>query len=158
MKPLVRFGHVLGLVLFLGSILAFAVASSVPASGDLVGLAVARRIIGNGSIFLTMPGLALLVVSGAVLSAAGGDMRRGRVRVMAIAAAAIVANATLVVLPSVRSATALAQASLQAGSLDPLYHRAYMTESIAGGINIALTAVAALAGVWRPAGRPASTL
>lgn len=37
-----------------------------------------------------------------------------------------------------------AQRSLAAG-----YHRAYMTESVAGGVNILPTLLAAVEGIWR---------
>jgi hypothetical protein len=150
MTRVARVVHLLGLVLFLGSILAFAVASSVPGAGDLADLAVARRVISAGTAFLTLPGLTLLVASGTALlvttSRAWGEPWA---RVMALAAAAVVANTVLIVAPAVRSATALAEAAVVSGSLGPGYPQAYMTESVAGGINIVLTLVAMTAGVWR---------
>jgi hypothetical protein len=61
--------HLVGLVLFLGSIVTFAVASAVPAAGDLPSVAVARRVISNGTNYLTLPGLGLLLLSGLLLHA-----------------------------------------------------------------------------------------
>ena len=145
-----RLLHHLGLALFLGSILTFAVASGVPRSGDLADLFLARRIISAGTNVLTLPGLALLLMSGlGMVSLDRGRVKQTWVRVMLVAASVVVANAALVVLPAVASATALAASSAQAGRLVEGYQRAYLIESVAGGINIVLTLVAAIAGVWR---------
>jgi hypothetical protein len=95
------------------------------------------------------PGLALLIASGVVLVVTGSGMLRKRwVRIMVIAAAGIVGNGLLLVLPAVRPATQLAEASVAAGHLVAGYHHAYMRESLAGDVNIALGFVAMLAGVW----------
>lgn len=150
MPKAARFLHHLGLVLFLGSIFTFAVASGVPRSGDLAGLLVARKIISAGTTFLTLPGLALLLVSGLTLAAVDrGKLKELWVRVMLVAAILVLGNAALVVLPAVASTTSLAVSSVQAGHLVEGYHSAYVTESVAGGINILLALVAVAAGVWR---------
>ena len=149
MKQVMRFVHILGLVLFLGSILTFLVASSVGADGGVADLAVARRVISTGTSHLSLPGLALLIAAGVALVVTGsGMLKKWWVRVMAIAAAGIVANGFLVVLPAVHSATQLAEASVAAGHLVAGYHQAYVRESSAGDVNIALGFVAMLAGVW----------
>jgi hypothetical protein len=149
MRRVARLGHILGLVVMLGSILTFLVASSVGEKGGVVELAVARRIIGNGTTFLTLPGLVLLTVSGVALVATrSGALKRWPVRIMALAVAAIVGNGFLIVLPSVRLATELAEASLAAGQVVPGYQHAYRMESAAGAINIALVLVALIAGVF----------
>lgn len=159
MRQLARLGHIIGLVLLLGSILTFIVASGVGESGGVLELAVARRIISAGTAFLTLPGLALLVVSGAALVGMGtGMLRRTPVRIMLVAAAGIIANGVAVVLPAVRSATALAEASLAAGHRVAGYQHAYMTESVAGGLNVALVLVALVAGVFGPGGTRKASL
>ena len=145
-----RFLHHLGLALFLGSICTFAVASGVPRPGDLAALLVARQIISAGTHFLTLPGLALLLFSGLALAAVDhGRLKQTWVRVMLVVAILVVGNAALVVLPSVALATSLAAASVQAGSLVEGYEKAYLTESVAGSINVLLALLAVAAGVWR---------
>jgi hypothetical protein len=142
--------HLLGLVLFLGSIFTFAVASGVPASGDLPSLATVRRVISAGTTSLTLPGLFLLVASGAgLLRGRARLVRQAWLRVMLVAGLVIVANALLVVVPAVRSATSLAQEAVAAGQRPAGYARAYAVESAAGAANIVLALLATAAGVWR---------
>jgi hypothetical protein len=150
MSQVAKLVHLLGLALFLGSVLAFAVASSVPPSGDLGALVVARQVISAGTNALTLPGLCLLIVSGIGLAAANRHVvDQPWVRVMAAAALLIVANSVIFVIPAVRSATALAEAGVASGRLAGEYRLAYLTESVAGGVNILLAVAATVAGVWR---------
>jgi len=150
MRVALRLAHLIGLVLFLGSILTFIVASSVGGSGGLTSLVVARRVISAGTNVLTLPGLGLLVASGA-----GLVWRRLRWRdhhwlqVMTLAVSAIALNGVLFVVPSVRSATALAEESLRLGAVLPAYTHAYQLESTAGSLNVLLGLVAMVAGVVR---------
>jgi hypothetical protein len=149
MKQMARFVHTAGLVLLLGSILTFLVASSVGKSGVVVELAVVRRVIGRGTTCLTLPGLALLIASGVALVLTGSGMLKKRwVQVMAIATIGVVANGVLVVMPAVRAATDSAAASLAAGHLVAGYEQAFHRETFAGNINILLAVVAMIAGVW----------
>lgn len=124
-------------------------ASGVPVAGDLPGLGVARRVISAGTYFLTLPGLTLLLGSGIALVWGRARLLENRwLRIMLLAAGAIVVNTALVVLPAVRSATALAQEGAAAGRLAPSYARAYAIESSAGAVNVALTLVAMASGIW----------
>lgn len=75
---------------------------------------------------------------------------------MTAAGLLIVANTILIVLPAVGSATRLAQGSAGAGELAPGYWRAYMTESVAGGVNILLALAAMGAGISRFGARAAT--
>ena len=148
MRAALKFVHLIGLVLFLGSILTFIVASSVGSAGDLASLAVARRVISTGTNALTLPGLGLLIASGVGLAWGRLRLRDHRwLQVMALAVAAIALNGVLFVLPSVRSATALAEESRSRGTLSAAYGRAYALESSAGAVNVLLGLVAAAAGV-----------
>ncbi len=148
MRATLKFLHLIGLTLFLGSILTFIVASSVGNAGDLASLAVARRVISAGTNALTLPGLGLLIASGVGLTWGRLRLRDHRwLQVMALAVAAIALNGVLFVLPAVRSATALAEESRARGALSPAYTRAYVLESSAGGVNVLLGLVAMAAGV-----------
>jgi hypothetical protein len=145
-----KYLHLFGLALFVGSVLTFAVASGVPASGDLSSLAAARRVIAAGTFVLTLPALAVLVASG--IGLLWGRIHLAReawLRLMLLAAVAVVLNALLVVVPAARSATALAQAAAATGQLPGGYARAYAVESAAGGVNLMLALAAAACGVWR---------
>jgi hypothetical protein len=145
LRSILKLFHLIGLVLFLGTIFTFAVASAVPARGDFGSLAVARRIISAGTFSLTLPGLALLIISGIGMVWRRADLaRQGWVRTMALAGVVIAINAFLVVAPAVRAATALVEAAISAGALSAGYAKAYTIESVAGGVNI-LLALAAMA-------------
>ncbi len=148
MRATLRFVHLLGLVLLLGSIFTFVVASNVPAAGDVASLVVARRVISAGTNVLTLPGLGVLIVSGFGLAWRRLRFRDHRwLQVMALAAGAIAVNGYFFVLPAVRAATALAAESLAQGSVSAAYTRAFVAESNAGGVNVALALVAMVAGV-----------
>ncbi len=148
MRTTLRLVHLIGLVLFLGSILTFTVASSVPAAGDVASLVVTRRVISAGTNALTLPGLGLLVASGIGLTSRRLRLRDHRwLQVMTLAAALIILNGFLFVLPAVRRATALAEESLALGTVSAAYTRAYVAESSAGGVNVVLGLAAMVAGV-----------
>lgn len=68
---------------------------------------------------------------------------------MLLGAFITVVNALFVVVPTVCSATVLAQEAVTVGQLPVGYTRACTIESAAGGVNIVLTLVAAACGVWR---------
>jgi hypothetical protein len=66
--------------------------------------------ISTGTLYLTLPGLVLLIISGVGLAWRRADLaRQGWVRLMALAGAAIAIKAFMVVVPAVRTATALAE-------------------------------------------------
>jgi hypothetical protein len=148
MRKVLQFIHLIGLVLFLGSILTFVVASSVPAAGDVASLVVARRVISAGTNALTLPGLGLLIASGIGLTWGRLRLRDHRwLQVMVIATGLIALNGLLFVLPAVRSASALIEESRALGTLTEAYTRAYVLESSAGGVNVLLGLLAMVAGV-----------
>jgi hypothetical protein len=148
MRTSLRLLHLIGLVLFLGSILTFIVASSVPATGDVTSLVVARRVISAGTNVLTLPGLGLLIATGIGLMWRRLRLRDHRwLQVMALAAGLIALNGFLFVLPAVRRATALAEESLALGTVSAAYTRAYVAESSAGSVNVILGLAAMVAGV-----------
>jgi Predicted integral membrane protein (DUF2269) len=153
MRGALRLLHRVGFVAFLGSIATFAVASAVPAAGDLRGLAVVRRVISAGTSFLTLPGLGVLVLSGMALAWGRAGLARQRwLRIMALAGLVILANALLFVVPAERSATCLAEEGVAADGLPAGYARAYAVESAAGGLNVIVALLAMASGVLRPAG------
>ena len=148
MRRTLRFVHLIGLVLFLGSILTFIVVSSVPATWDVASLVVARRVISTGTNVLTLPGLGLLIGSGVGLTWGQLRVRDHRwLQVMVLAAGLIALNGFVFVLPAVRSASALIEEAQSLGTVTEAYTRAYVLESSAGSVNVILGLVAMVAGV-----------
>ncbi len=76
-------------------------------------------------------------------------VRQRWLSIMMVSALAIVFNALLVVVPAVRSATTIALQTVSAGRLPAGYARAYITESVAGGINIVPSLLAVASGMFR---------
>jgi len=137
-RNLLKVIHLLGLVTFLGSILVFILVSELNNHASLERLAAAREIISTGVLVFTLPGMWLAVLSGIALAYRSGRLRNGVVQLKAALSLLIVVNAHLMVVPNVTKATAVAQQSLQAGSLDPQYAHLYLMESVFGGVNVVL--------------------
>ncbi|MBL0337614.1 MAG: hypothetical protein IPP67_00060 [Rhodospirillaceae bacterium] len=67
MKSLKLF-HYLGLILFLGSIFLYILISGLTSHSSLENLVFSRQIIRTGTLFLTIPGLGLVVLSGLIMT------------------------------------------------------------------------------------------
>ncbi len=145
--------HLLGMVLFLGSIITFVLISARTEGASLQELAFARRIISAGTATLTLPGLWLLATTGLLL----GFLRYGPAHAVfqtkAFIALCVIANAHLLVMPAVEEATALARQSLLQGELLAAYNDAYLRESAFGAINVLLALTAAIIAIWRPSSK-----
>lgn len=145
MGKLLRILHHLGIVFFLGSIAVFTAVSIIVEGRSLTDLVFAREIIKTGTYFITLPGLAIFYISGAVITLkeyrAPGYFWLSIKKVLNVV---IILNTIIFVLPAVNSALELAKESLLKGELVPEYNSAYMKESIAGGVNV-LLALAAIA-------------
>jgi len=145
----IKLAHLLGLVLYLGSIVTFVVISSLIEHAGLEHIALGRKIISTGTDVLTLPGMWVLAFSGIWMGYTryGFSQRFSRLKLLIVILIAV--NTYLFVLPSVTEATKLAEMSLAQGSLIPGYKNAYIRESIFGGINVLLTISAVVVGVWR---------
>jgi hypothetical protein len=144
-----KFLHIAGLVIFLGSIPAFIVVSALLDNASLENRAFGRKVIGAGTNVLTLPGLLLLAATGVWM----GFMRYGPkerfFQLKLLLTAAIAANGYFFVVPNVRLATSLAAQSLEQGHLLPAYQGAYMQESVLGSLNLMFAVAAAVIGVWK---------
>jgi len=150
MKKFMKLFHHLGIVMFLGSIITFASVSMLVKDRSLSDLVFAREIIKAGSYYLTLTGLALLFISGAVLLLmeyrTPGHFWLNIKKVLTLL---IILNTFIFILPAVNSALDLAKESLAKGGVLPEYNSAYMKESIAGGINAGLAFVSIVVSFWR---------
>jgi hypothetical protein len=144
--------HIIGLALFLGSILGHAIMSVVPGSGsEAQTTLVLRQGIEAATLYLTLPGLTLLVVSGLVLTLRG-KFGFGRVRwltVHQLLALAIVVNAVFVLLPTGDALLAAAESWARGGTAAEFQSTA-VRESVAGAVNIVLAVAAVFVAAIRP--------
>jgi hypothetical protein len=150
MVKLLKLFHHLGIVLFLGSIAIFTLISIMVENRPLNDLVFAREIINAGSHYITLTGLVMLFVSGAVILLikyrTPGHFWLSAKKVITVI---IVLNTFIFVLPAVNSALDFAKDSLAQKLLSPSYSQAYLKESIAGGVNVILTLVCIIISFWR---------
>ena len=141
--------HIVGLVIFLGSILTFVVISALIENASLENIAFGRRIISTGTSVLTLPGMWLIAVTGFCRGYLlyGWQQRFFQIKLLLVTL--IILNAYLFIVPAATSATEIAVRSLAEGQLLPEYKAAYMRETIFGAVNVLLALTAAVVGVWR---------
>lgn len=149
MQRTLKLTHFIGLALFLGSIFTYIAISSLIEGASMEGVVFGRNVIQQGTQWLTLPGLWMLVLSGVY----NGYVRFGAAsrffRIKLLLGALIVANAHLIVVPAVKAASEIARQSLSIGHLLPEYQAAYLRESFFGGVNVMLALAAAGVAVWR---------
>ncbi len=150
MTKLLKLLHLVGLGLFLGSILSHVVASSLGGTpGGSAEFIMARRQILLASEVVTMPGLVLLVATGLGLLI----LARPRARWMWVHGAlglVVLLVAAAIVMPTVNAILGGALAGA-AGSGDATAVAArYQLESVVGGLNVLLALAIMVLGVWRP--------
>lgn len=150
MKKFMKLFHHLGIVIFLGSIITFTSISIIVKDRPLTDLLFAREIIKTGSYYLTVTGLALLFISGAVLLLmeyrTPGHFWLSIKKVLTLL---LILNTFIFILPAVNSALDLAKESLVKGELLPGYNSAYVKESVFWGINVFLALAAIVVSFWR---------
>lgn len=149
MLRVLKLAHFGGLVIFLGSILTFIVISTLIEGASLENIAFGRKIISTGTNILTLPGMWVLATTGVWMGYKRYGLRNRFFRLKLLLVTLVVINAHFFIVPAVNSATELAARSLAQGGLLPEYKTAYMQESIFGAVNVLLTVVAAVIGVWR---------
>ena len=146
-----RFLHIVGMAMFFGSVLAHVTAGLIPGAADNPAVMLAaREAITLANWYVTIPGLVIAIVSGALMVANAGYLKRRRL-VMHIAAAAVIAViAAIVLIPAAQELQAAAKA-VGAGTMTAQSFAAVATrEHLFGAINIALALAAIGAGVALP--------
>jgi hypothetical protein len=141
--------HLFGFVLFLGSIIAFVVVSSLTQNANITDIAFGRRIISTGTSVLTLPGIWMLAISGLWIGLEKYGIKYRSVQFKLLLVLVIISNAYIFIVPAAAAATQLAVQSTTQGQLLSDYPKAYLKESICGGVNVLLGIVAAIVGVWK---------
>lgn len=147
MDKTLKFLHLAGMALFLGSIAVFTLISEISKASSLTDLAFGRAIISSGTAYITLPGLWLAVASGLLMVFRGRSLRESWLKLKLALAFLMVLDAHFIILPAAQSALAAGRASVEAGSLSPLLRKALFIESVAGGLNVAMAVIAMAAGV-----------
>ncbi len=150
MFQLYRILHIVGLAMFFGSILAHVAATLIPSADDNAAAMLAvRESIVLANWFVTVPGLALAVVSGGVMAATNSYRKTIALPLHILAAVSIVAIAVTVLLPAAVELESAARA-LRDGVATTDAAVVEMRERIFGAINIGLAVVAILLGAALP--------
>jgi hypothetical protein len=157
MSKTMKFVHYFGLILFLGSIFTYTLISTLTKNASLENLVFARQIISSGTIFLTLPGMFLILVAGIIITLKDFHFLRHRwLNIKHAIIVIIILNTFIFILPAEREALELAKASLAQGKLLSEYTSAYMKESIAGALNVLLVVVSIIVAIWRFEKKPAT--
>lgn len=147
--------HLVGMALFLGSIPGHVILGFAQPGGEIPapGIVFAREMVKIATLFVTTPGLVLAVVTGFAMVA----VRRVDVRAQPWLLAHLVlglvmlANASLLIVPTELALVEQAHVLLDGGSFDPqAWARIKMTEDIAGAANVLMALVSIGLGVARP--------
>lgn len=150
--------HLLGLVMLLGSILAFIVMNAVVGTSTDAMLIYHQRLFASAIAWtLTIPGMWILSVAG-ILTALAGKYRLLDNRWLIaklVLAALILANATVFIAPLVGQVTAIAESSAAKGQLLPAFGPLKKLKDLHGIANFLMLAIAVLLAVFRPSFRRA---
>jgi len=151
MFVLFRFMHIVGVAMFFGSVLAHATAGLIPGAADNPAVMLAaRQAITLANWYVTIPGLILAIVSGALLAANAGYGKRRPLAMHIAAAAAIAAIAAMVLIPGAHELQVAAEA-VGAGTMTPdAFAGASAQEHAFGAFNIALALAAIALGAALP--------
>lgn len=151
-SPILLVLHLLGLTMFLGSILGSIVLSlGAPATGDPHAVVFAWHAIGAANTFLTVPGLLLMVASGLLLIPTQGRSPRHErwLALKILAVLAIIVVAATLIEPSEEQLRQLSTALPDLGAR-AVFMDAAIRQQIYGVINLALVVLASVLGVFKP--------
>ncbi|MCR6632722.1 MAG: hypothetical protein NVV74_23265 [Magnetospirillum sp.] len=155
MHPTLKFLHLLGLALFLGSLPAHIILGAIAPGGDIPsqGILFARTVMKVITLVATVPGLVLLALTG-LLRWRAARWEAGRRRWLSCHVAlglVAVANGLAVLTPAVLDLAAQAQTMVDGVFVPAQWDRTKLLEDVAGGINL----LVALAGMALACFRPA---
>lgn len=154
MYRILKILHLLGLTLFLGSVLGHIVAGIGAGDPGSASFLFAREEIALATRALTLPGLLLAILSGIAMARLGrlSPVRQRWLAAKALLTAVVAVNALLFVVPSGDRALAGARALLhgEAGATAAGVLSAVGVESVAGAVNILLVLAIVALGVAKP--------
>jgi hypothetical protein len=151
-SPILLLIHLLGLTMFLGSILGSIVLSlGAPATGDPGAVVFAWRAIGSANTFLTIPGLAILIGSGLFLiPAQDRNPRHERwLALKMLAVIGIIAITAVLIEPSEDQLRELAK-SLPDPAARASFTEVAVRQQIYGAVNLALVVLSSALVVFKP--------
>jgi hypothetical protein len=154
-RKLVKALHLVGLALFLGSIPAHILLGRLAtAEGDLAHTALLLHAKHVSVLALTLPGLALIVVTGLGLVVSARSLMQARWLWAKLALAILVMlNGALILTPTGAAIAALATEAAATGIVPPTLAALQARESLFGAINLTMTfgiiALAVLRPGWR---------
>jgi hypothetical protein len=152
MPRLLKLLHILGLVLFLGSIPTHIILGQITPGGAIpdMGIVFSRKIMLIITLVATVPGLVLLTVTGWLRRRAVSAPRPSWLRLHLAIGLIILAVGTLVITPQVLELMAQAEV-LATDSFDPAaWKRAKLIEDVAGTLNVVLALLAMGLACFRP--------
>ncbi len=153
MKNTFKWLHLIGLVMFLGSILSFiAMNAFVGASINAELISHQRQFVSAITWTLTIPGMWILVITGC-LTALVGKYRLGENRwliVKLVLAALILINGTFFISPLVNQVTGIAGQGAIQGQLLPTYMPLKAKEDMFGIANFLMILIAFVFAIFRP--------
>lgn len=151
MFQFLRVMHIVGMAMFFGSILSHVAATLIPGASDApqVMLAVRQAIV-LANWYVTLPGLFIAFVSGALMIATRGYERRPALGVHIVAAIAIAVVAATVLIPAAIHLETAAKAIAIGSMTKDAVARLATREHLFGATNIFLALVAIIVGATLP--------
>jgi hypothetical protein len=150
--------HLVGLAMFLGSILGHISIGFLPGAHERAeAMLIGRQAIEIATWALTIPGLALLVATGLAMAMGGGlGFRRRRwLAVHQIIALLIVLNAALILVPGGSALLGVASEMAQGGGSSASFAALSARERMFGAANLVLVLITVFIAVLKPGlGRP----
>jgi uncharacterized membrane protein len=153
MKNTAKFLHLIGLVMFLGGILAsIAMNIFVGTSTDATLIFHQRQFVSAISWTLTIPGMWLVVITG-IVTALSGKYRLVEQRWLSaklVLAVLILLNGTIILAPLVDQVTGLAEQGAMQDQLLPIYLQLKAKEDMHGAANFVMIWIAILLAIFKP--------
>jgi len=156
MKNTFKLLHLIGLVMFMGSILSFiAMNKFVGASTDAMLISHQRQFVSAITWALTIPGMWILIIAGS-LTALTGKYRliehRWLITKLALAALILI-NGTFFIAPLVSQVTSIAEQSAIQGQLLPTYMPLKTKEDMYGIANFLMILIVIFLAIFKPSFR-----
>ncbi len=145
--------HILGVAMFLGSIFAHIATGQVPGAADNPpAMLFGRQAIELATRYVTLPGLVIAILSGALMVARGypGSFKQRWLAPHVAAAAAIAAITAMVMIPVGHDLVAAAKAMVAGTMTAEGFAASSVREHLFGAVNIFLAFAAIVLGIAKP--------